>query len=275
MKVVGLHRYPVKSLRGEQLERTDVEPIGFAGDRRWMVVNRAGRFLTIRQHPALTQVEVVTRPEGIVIRHAGHGSIAVATPRFSSPRIDVAIWHDVVPAVVADPEAGVFLARILQTEVDLVYLADKSARQIDLTYATPGEHVSFADGYPVLMTTTGSLEDLNYRLAAPIGMNRFRPNLVVSTAEGWLEDQWKVIRIGALIFRVAKPCARCVVTTRDPLTGDQADPREPLATLSSFHRASTGGAIFGQNLVPDGPGTISINDSIEILESGPSNLLRG
>jgi uncharacterized protein len=121
-----------------------------------------------------------------------------------------------------------------------------------------------------------SLNDLNARLAetgaGKADMRRFRANLVISGARPWAEDTWRVIRIGAVTFRVAKPCARCVVTTRDPDTGAQTDPREPLRTLGSFHRAANGGIIFGQNLIPDSTGQIKVGDEVEVLEAGETNL---
>jgi uncharacterized protein YcbX len=103
-------------------------------------------------------------------------------------------------------------------------------------------------------------------------MRRFRPNIVIRADAAWAEDNWKVVRIGETIFRVAKPCGRCVVTTRDPDTGEQTDPREPLETLGQFHRAAEGAIIFGQNLIPEAVGEISIGDAVEILQVGPSNL---
>ncbi len=173
----------------------------------------------------------------------------------------------------ADPAAGAFLTKVFGEEVDLVYFGDPLSRPVDQTFGAPGDHVTFADGFPILVTTTGSLDHLNGVLPAPVGMDRFRPNIVVSTPEKWVEDHWKVIRIGGITLRVVKPCARCVITTRDQLTGEQPDPREPLFTLGKHHRAKNGGIIFGQNAIPENAGTVSVGDPVEIMESGTSNLL--
>jgi uncharacterized protein len=271
MKVTALYRYPVKSLRGTSLTASAVERLGLAGDRRWMVVDATGKFQTIREHPIMTQIEANTRDDGgLVLSHPEHGSVTVAIPTASSRTVKV--WRDDVAAVTADAAACQFLSKVLGLPTELVYLAKPDARPVDPTFGQPGDTTSFADGFPVLLTSTMSLNDLNSRLPSKIEMRRFRPNVVISGAVPWIEDTWRVIRIGAVTFRVAKPCARCVVTTRDPDTGAQIDPREPLKTLASFHRAANGGVIFGQNLIPDSTGTIRVGDTVEVLSEGASNL---
>jgi uncharacterized protein len=275
MKVTALYRYPVKSLRGTTLTYANVERLGFQGDRRWMVVDATGRFQTIREHPIMTQIDVSLGDDGgLILSHSQHGSVAVPVPR--TPSRQVQVWRDTVDALPADTAASEFLSRVLGIPANLAYLAKPDARPIDPDFGQPGDTTSFADGFPVLLTSTMSLNDLNSRLtgtgAGKVDMRRFRPNLVISGARPWVEDTWRVIRIGAVTFRVAKPCARCVVTTRDPDTGVQTDPREPLRTLASFHRAANGGVIFGQNLIPDSIGEIKVGDQIEVLEVGESNL---
>jgi uncharacterized protein len=277
MKVTGLHRYPVKSLRGTSLTHATVERLGLQGDRRWMVVDPAGKFQTIREHPVMTQIEATTRNDGgLTLAHPQHGNVTVAIPAASVSTRSVRIWRDDVAASPAAAAAGEFLSKVLGVPAELVYLAKPDARPVDPTFGQPGDTTSFADGFPVLITNTMSLNDLNSRLtgtgSGKVEMRRFRPNVVISGARPWLEDTWKAIRIGNVTFRVAKPCARCVVTTRDPDTGVQLDPREPLKTLGSFHRAANGGIIFGQNLIPDTIGEIRVGDSVEVLSEGASNL---
>jgi uncharacterized protein len=272
MKVTALYRYPVKSLRGTSLQTSRVDRIGLAGDRRWMVVDAGGRFQTIREHPVMTQIEATALDDGsLTLSHPQHGSVAVAIPT-ASPHKTVRVWHDDVEAVPANAAAGEFLSMVLGMSAELVYLAKPDARPVDPTFGQPGDTTSFADGFPVLLTSTMSLNDLNSRLPSKVEMRRFRPNIVISGARPWTEDTWKVIRIGGVTFRVAKPCARCVVTTRDPDTGVQTDPREPLKTLGSFHRAASGGVIFGQNMIPDTSGEIRVGDAVEVLSEGASNL---
>jgi uncharacterized protein len=271
MKVTALYRYPVKSLRGTSLQASHVERLGLAGDRRWMVVDATGKFQTIREHPVMTQMEATVQDDGsLVLSHPQHGSITVAIPTASSKIVRV--WNDDVDAIPANAAAGAFISKVLDRSAELVYLAKPDARPVDPTFGLPGDTTSFSDGYPVLLTSTMSLNDLNSRLPSKVDMRRFRPNVVISGARPWDEDTWKVIRIGAVTFRVAKPCARCVVTTRDPDTGVQTDPREPLKTLGSFHRAANGGIIFGQNLIPDSTGELRVGDTVEVLSEGASNL---
>ena len=272
MRVVGLYRYPVKSLRGHALAQATVEPIGLAGDRRWMVVDEALRFLTIRQIPAMTTVDADLTNAGIVLRHAEAGEAAVATPGLETPLATVLIWKDQVAARIVDGPGAALLTRVLGRPVRLAWLDDPRARPVDPEFGAPDDHTSFADGYPALLTTVESLADLNGRLPAALDMRRFRPNIVVAGAPAWAEDGWLRVAIGAATFRVVKPCARCVITTRDPDTGAQTDPHEPLRTLGSFHRASNGGVIFGQNLVTDATGEIAVGDPVTVLSSGPSNL---
>ena len=272
MKVTALYRYPVKSLRGTSLAASHVERLGLSGDRRWMVVDTAGKFQTIREHPVMTQVAATARDDGsLVLSHPAHGSVTIAIPAAAAHKM-VRVWHDDVEAVTADPVAGQFLSKVLDMSAELVYLAKPDARPVDPDFGQPGDTTSFSDGFPVLLTSTMSLNELNSRLPNKVEMRRFRPNIVISGARAWAEDTWKRIRIGDVTFRVAKPCARCVVTTRDPDTGVQTDPREPLRTLATFHRAANGGIIFGQNLIPDSTGEIRVGDVVEVLESGGSNL---
>ena len=139
-------------------------------------------------------------------------------------------------------------------------------RPVNPAYGRPGDHVSFADGYPALLASEASLADLNSRLAAPVPMNRFRPNLVVDGTEAFAEDGWSRIRIGEVVFRVVKPCDRCVVTTIDQKTGKAG--KEPLRTLSRY-RKKDGKVYFAQNLIPDAPGTLRRGDPVEVLERKP------
>lgn len=273
MRVDAIFRYPVKSLRGHALAEAEVEPIGLKGDRRWMVVDAGGQFQTIRQIPVMTQIAVEPAADGILLSHHGQGSCFAATPGDGAPEMAVRVWRDAVRARLASPEADAFLSAVLEKPVRLVHLADETARPVDPAFGAAGDHVSFADGFPLLLTTAESLADLNARLGRELSPLRFRPNLVIGGAEPWAEDTWREIAVGSVRFRVVKPCARCVVTTRDPLTGAQDDPREPLRTLGTFHRAHHGGVIFGQNIIPDGMGAIRVGDPVAVLAQGRSNLL--
>jgi uncharacterized protein YcbX len=158
-----------------------------------------------------------------------------------------------------------WLGGVLGVACRLVYLADAEARAVNPEFGAPGDVVSFADGYPLLLCSAASLAALNAGLAVPVPMLRFRPNLVVEGAAAWAEYDWARVRIGGVVFRAVKPCDRCVVTTIDPETGLQPDPDEPLRTLKMFRRDARGRVLFGQNLVPDGGGIVRVGDAVEVL----------
>lgn len=271
MQLAEIHRYPVKSMRGHQVSKAAVEPIGLEGDRRWLVVDGSGRFQTIRELPRMVQIEVEKGEAGIRMMHAQAGACTVVTPDEGADQCEVTIWDGTARAVGAGSEADAFLSGVLGTQVRLVHLANPKARPIDAKYG--GEHLSFADDYPLLLASRSSLDDLCTRAGADIAMGRFRPNLVIAGAAPWEEDTWRAIRIGNVRFRVAAACARCVVTTYDPDTGAQSDPHEPLRTLGRFHRSRDGGVIFGQNLIPENAGAVCVGDTVEVLEAGVSNLM--
>jgi uncharacterized protein len=272
-ELAEIYCYPVKSLRGAQRKTAKVELIGLKGDRRFLVVDASARFQTILELPKMVQVEVETKPDGVVLRHDDAGACFVSTPRQGAPEETVTIWEDGVRAVAAGAEADNFLSLLLGTPLQLVYLANSRGRRVETAINAGEDHVSFADVTPILLTSMTSLADLSERAGCDIAMRRFRPNLVIAGAAPFVEDTWREIRIGDVRFRVAAPCARCAITTRDPDTGEEIDPYEPLRTLQRFHRARNGKAMFGQYLIPDNEGTVGIGDKVEVLSAGASNLM--
>lgn len=268
----SIHVHPVKALRGQAPHTAVVEPWGLAGDRRWALIDETGRVVTQREHPrlALAAAELVT---GGSIRVAASGlePLTVAVPE--GPGTTTAKWAgEKIETVPADPEASTWFSTYLGESVTLVHLDDPATRRPidDPPYGRPGETVSLADGYPLLLTTLASLQALNSLIAqgdhpdeGPLPMNRFRPNVVVAGTSAWAEDDWKRIAIGAVVLRVAKMCGRCVVTTTDQSTAERG--KEPLRTLGR-HRRVGGKLIFGQNLVPETTGTIRVGDPVTILE---------
>ncbi|HTV34336.1 MAG TPA: MOSC domain-containing protein [Methylocella sp.] len=271
--VAELRIHPVKGLRGNRQRVADIEPWGLVGDRRWMVIDATGRFLTQREHSHMALIGAYNAPTGITLTVPGMESIGVPYPTSDAERIDVVVWRDTVGAVAAGAGADAWISAALGLPCRLVYLADTNARPIDPAFATAGQTVNFADGFPVLLGSLGSLADLNARLAEPIPIDRFRPNIVVNGVEPWAEDGWRRIRIGDVLLRVVKPCERCIVTTIDPKTGLRPDKSEPLRTLGTFRRDRRGGVMFGQNLIPENAGRIATGDRVEVLERGPPNVM--
>jgi uncharacterized protein len=273
LKIVGLFHYPIKSLPGISLEHVNVDRLGLKGDRRWMIVDETGSFQTFRENPWMAHIAVSESNAGLVLKHHRLGSVEVRFPPAGSLRMAVKVWNDTVSAACADKTTQDFISSIFEKRVCLVYLVDPKARGVDPNFGQLGDFTSFTDGFPILLTSTASLEALNLVLGKPVEMRRFRPNIVVSGDLPWAEDTWRLLSINGARFRVAKSCTRCVMTTRDPDTGVQADPFEPLQSLSKIHRSPKGKISFGQNLIPDQPTELRLGDGVEIIESGISNLI--
>ncbi|MEW1751920.1 MOSC domain-containing protein [Streptomyces angustmyceticus] len=266
----SIHLYPVKSIAGSGPGEAVVEPWGLAGDRRWLLVDAEGRQITQRQQRTLALAHAEEQAGGgLRCTAPGREPLTVEVPA-SGETVPVRIWNDEVEAVPADPVAAEWFGGYLGVECRLVHLdAPEKRRPVDPDHCTPGDTVSFADGFPLLLTTTSSLDALNSLIAqgdhadeGPLPMNRFRPNVVVDGTAPWAEDEWRRIRIGEVEFEVAKPSSRCVVTTTDQLTAERG--KEPLRTLAR-HRRFGDRLVFGQNLIPRGVGTIRIGDPFEIL----------
>lgn len=265
MKLSEINIYPVKSLKGISLTESPVETRGLRYDRRWMLVDADGQFMTQREHPKMALLETSVNGDGLKVRFDGR-ELAVPEEAENGP-VEVGIWEGPVTAVMFADEVNNWFSEVLETDCRLVTMPVTARRLLPAEFAVrPGEdHVSFADGYPLLLIGEGSLAELNTRLAVPVPMNRFRPNLVVSGSEAFAEDGWKKIRVGETIFHLVKPCARCVLTTVDQATGIK-DGKEPLKTLASF-RTFDNKVLFGQNLIAENPGgTVKVGDEVEVLE---------
>ncbi|MFF7178645.1 MOSC N-terminal beta barrel domain-containing protein [Streptomyces sp. NPDC008121] len=269
--VRSLHVHPVKALRGCARAEAEVEPWGLADDRRWAVVDASGSVMTQRRHPRMALASAEPLPDGSLRLSApGHAPLTVAVPRPSST-IRVEVFDTPVDAVPAGPAADAWFSAFLETEARLVHMDEPAHRRpINPAYALPGETVSFADGYPLLVTTSASLDALNALIAqgehageGPLPMDRFRPNVVLDGTAPWAEDDWTRLAIGEVTFRVARSCGRCVVTTTDQTTAERG--REPLRTLAR-HRKDGNRLIFGQNLVPEHTGTLRTGDEVKILD---------
>ena len=258
-----IHRYPVKSIAVDSLQSAEVEARGLRGDRRWMVVDGNGRFLTGRELGALSQIRAQVDGETLALSAPGRETLH-ARANASAPRLLVTVWKSQVDALPASPEADAWISNWLGQPARLVYMDDAARRPVSLDHGRPGDEVSFADGYPLLLISQAALDALNARLAAPVTMQRFRPNLVVAGTAPHAEDDWRRIRIGTIEFDVVKPCVRCVFTTVEPDSGQRDPSGEPLRTLIGYRRTPSG-VTFGQNLIPRGTGTVSVGDAVTVL----------
>lgn len=272
----ALHIYPVKSLRGVDVREAVVEPWGLATDRRWMLVDtRQMKAVTQREQPrlALLAAEPVG---GGGLRLTGPGQepidVAVPVPLPGATSLKtVRLFAHKIEVVPAGEAVDDWFRRYLDAPVRLMHLDDPAVRRpVDPEFSRPGDMVSLADGFPLLVTTTASLAALNALIAGggraaegPLPMNRFRPNAVIDGTQAWAEDGWRRVRIGEMTFRVPKPCGRCVVTTTDQ--GTAARGKEPLHTLAKYRKFGSS-LVFGQNLIPEYPGTLRVGDPLTLVE---------
>jgi uncharacterized protein YcbX len=253
--------YPIKSLGGIRLTEANVEEKGFQYDRRWMLVDQNGRFVSQREFSSLALLQVEIQENGLRVFHKKQTQLAVFIPfpQAEGPEIEVVIWDDQVVGKVVSKSVGDWFSDFLGFKVELVKMPESAQRKVDPRYAVNGEAVSFADGMPYLIIGQSSLDELNSRLETPVPMNRFRPNLVFSGSEPFLEDKLRKIRIGSVDFQIIKACARCVLTTVDQETGEKG--KEPLKTLATY-RTVKNKVMFGQNVVALGGGTVRIGDEL-------------
>jgi uncharacterized protein len=268
MRLASIHTYPVKGCRRADHGDAVVEPWGLAGDRRWLIAEPDGKFITQRAEPRLALIAPSVRAwGGLVLRTPGMPDLDVPAPADGAV-MPVQVWRDTVDAVPAGDTAGDWLSAVLDRKVRLVHLRDPAQRAVDPAHGQPGDLVSFADAYPVLLTNAASLDAVNDWLVEggdePVPMTRFRPNLVVTGAPAWAEDDWldRRLRIGGVTFRAVKPCDRCAVTTIDQDTAERG--RQPLRVLGQ-RRLSPIGPLFGLNLIPDGGGRLAVGDRMEVV----------
>jgi hypothetical protein len=254
MYVSEIWCYPIKSCAGMSLQHAALDPFGLAGDRRWMVVDQDGRMVTQRECPRMTLIKVAQQLAGLQISAPTMTPLSLLAPRCQR-MITVQVWQDVLQACLAESAAQDWLSRFLQRDVRLVWCPPSAERQVDLAYAKPGQRVAFADGFPLLLISQASLDDLNARLDSPIEMARFRPNLVISGCAAFEEDRHRAIKIGEAVFPIVKPCARCPIPSIDLIQATRS--REPTRCLRGY-RKRDGEVFFGQNLLAPVRGVLQL-----------------
>ena len=249
-RIASLHIYPVKSCRGIDLATARVTPTGLEWDRRWMLVDRKGTFVTQRTHPLLTTITTAIVDDRLELSAVGHPTILV-DPRASGTARSVKVWSDHCSGIDAGEEVAAWLGRVLGDVFRLLQVDEQVTRLADPRYAGEDLHpVTFTDGFPVLLTSLESLADLNHRLPAPIPMNRFRPNVVIEGVDAYAEDAMAAFRSGQVLLRGVKHCTRCINTTTDQFNGARDESQEPLKTLRSYRYDKVlRGVAFGQNCV--------------------------
>ena len=260
-RVTRLAVYPVKGLGGQLLEQVEVQDRGVVWDRRWMLVGEDHRFLTQRQLPRMATIKAAVTIEELVLTHRNSQITVPLEPPETAREIQVAIWNDRVEALFL-PEYGQWFSEILHHRCDLVFMPDTTLRAVNPAFAREGDIVGFADAYPILLIGEASLADLNARLDDPVPTDRFRPNIVVSTNEPFIEDRWGEIEIGSALVYGTKASDRCSVPTIDQHTGERTGP-EPIRTLATYRRFGDG-VYLGQNLTIRRTGRIALGDVVSV-----------
>jgi len=262
LHLTEINIYPIKSARGISLPSAQLDDSGLELDRRWTVVDEKGHFLTQRTLPKMALINVALREDCLSVTSRGLSELSIPFRRPSSEMMRVQVWEDSLDAIDVGQDAASWFTEILGLPCRLVQMPEKPERFIDSKYAPQNSPVSFADAFPLLLISQMSLEDLNARLAVPVPMNRFRPNLVIDGSSAFEEDTWRGLQISSVFFRVAKPCSRCAVPTVNQDTGEAG--KEPIRTLSTY-RTRDSKVYFGQNLIHEGRGILKVGDVTQAI----------
>ncbi len=264
VRVEELWVYPLKSAAGIQVDRMVLDEFGPTMDRRWILIDGNGRFMSQRTHPRMALLEVEAHDGGVTVLEPGGARCTLPVVE-AGRRVDLTLWDRPGYAIEIEGEPGRWMTEWFGETVRVGFMPLGGKRTTDPAFL-PGRAISFADGYPLLMVSTASLKELDRRVGRPLEMSRFRPNIVVSGCGPHEEDRWRRVRVGEVMMTGVKPCPRCVATTVDPATAERGT--EPLATLREY-RMTADGIFFGQNLAHDDRGAIRVGDAVEALEVGP------
>jgi len=256
-RIARLFVYPVKSCAGVEVREALLTETGLDLDRAWMVVDPQGEFVSQRELPRMALVrpqiklsEVILRAPGMLALHLSMDTVEEA--------MRVRVWDDEVPAFDMGGVAAQWFTDFLGRPLRLVRF-DPEHRRLSNTKWTQGAEAlnQFSDGYPLLLASTASLDLLNEKLAAKglpaVGIERFRPNIVLEGIEAHDEDRLELLRIaaddGEVQLRPVKPCPRCPIPDIDPATAE-SDPAVSDA-LQGYRRSELlGGAVaFGMNAI--------------------------
>ena len=257
-------------MAGISLQSSQLDSMGLQYDRRWMVVSLEGKFITQRSHPQMALIQPLLNNDQLTLSSFGLNDHIVPLATADSLDITVKIWGDTVNAKRIGDKTDAWLEQTIGEPCHLVYILNDEIRQCDLNYANNGDRTGFSDGFPLLLISQASLDDLNSKLDTAIPMKRFRPNLVITGCEAFAEDTWKEIKIHLSTFRIVKPCSRCIITTVDPEIGITTSP-EPLQTLATYRKRANK-IMFGQNVVHKSIGALSVGDKVTLTTIGKSNV---
>lgn len=254
--------YPIKSLGGVSLKSAKVLPKGLQWDRRWMLVDENGVFLTQRKHSKLALFKITIGNESLTVKF-GDDELAVPFQPHTSDDLELKIWDDTVSGLEVSFAHSEWFSQRLNTSCKLVFFPENNPRLVDSLYAIDNDHTSLSDAYPFLVIGQSSLDNLNEKLREPVPIDRFRPNFLFSGGEPFEEDFWRELTIGTNKFVGVKPCSRCVIPTINQTTGEKGI--EPLKTLATY-RQRNGKVYFGQNLIARDHQEVHVGDEIRVFE---------
>ena len=261
IKVSKLNVYPVKSFRAFEPQSWPVDKRGLQGDRRWMVVDAHGKFLTQRGTAKMALCHPRFFGDHWLLSCLGQPDLVLHTPSLEES-VMVEVWGSCLKAVPCGSKSDEWVSQALGMPARLVYMPNRSRRLIEFPDGSKGGLTSFVDNHPILVAGEASLEELNTRLEIPVPMDRFRPNIVLTGSKPFEEDSWDRIQIGSVVLRATKPCARCSFTTLDHQTGISQG-SEPLRTLATFRRVGNE-VRFGMYYLPEILGKIEVGDGVVI-----------
>ncbi len=268
VEVVGLYCYPIKSCGQVILEASELNALGLAHDRQWMLVDEQGQFLSQRAHPKMALIAVdLDFTHGYLTVSADDMEPLTITVNDVSGQTEVTVWKDSLIADVAQKHINDWFSQYLNMPTRLVRFGDASQRLIEAEFNPDNKQVAFADGYPLLVTHVATLTQLNQQIAAQnheaVTMQRFRPNIVVkSSLPAQDEFLWAALENQNFNIELAKPCGRCVMTNLDPKTAKKTG-NNVLRTLAEKHRLNNK-ATFGINGWSQNSGTIRCGDRLEV-----------
>ena len=257
-----LYIHPIKSCAPIALENSEISPFGLKYDRRWMIIDEHNNMLTQRKHSQLCLIHCSLSNNTLHLCAPGMKNLSLSQ-NHTAHKIKAKVWDDTCNTFDCGDAVSKWLSEFLKLQVRLVYFPEDEVRQVDLDYANIGDKTAFSDGFPFLLISQASLDDLNGRLNTPADMQRFRPNLVVSGSEPYAEDKWKKIQIGQSIFNLIKPCSRCTIPNINPQTGENTN--DVIQTLKEF-RLRNKKIYFGQNLTAKESANLEVGMDVKILE---------
>lgn len=255
--------YPIKGCNGTDVQEARLEKRGLRYDRRWMLVNEQGSDLHQFDYPHLASIVVSFDNEHLLVQAPAMPALAIPLQPQHATRRTVS-WHQgISEAQPASDKADAWFQEFLRVPCQLVFMPEEAQHPVEPGYEVDHDLAAFTS-FQYHLLGAASLADLNARLATPVPLERFRPNLVIAGSPAFAEDSWQTVQINHLTFHVVKPCDRCAITTVDPVQGVMTG-KEPLTTLARY-RTFNKKVLFGQYLLSSERGVIHVGDILHVIK---------